>query len=90
VVKSIGGDFVNIIIYTTATCPYCQMLEDFLKSKNISFTKKLVDQDDDAQKEMMSESDGFLGVPFTVITKTDGVKEKVIGFDQGRFNDILG
>ncbi len=65
------------------------MLEDYLKAKNITYTKKLVDQDNAAQEEMMKESDGFLGVPFTVITKEDGTKEKVIGFDQGKFNDIL-
>ena len=89
-VKSIGGDFTNITIYTTTTCPYCQMLEDFLKGKNIKYTKKLVDQDESAKEEMMKESDGFLGVPFTVVTKDDGTKEKVVGFDQGKFNDILG
>ncbi len=66
------------------------MLEDYLKGKNIAYTKKLVDQDNAAQEEMMKESDGFLGVPFTVITKEDGTKEKVIGFDQGKFNAILG
>ncbi len=81
---------MQVIVYTTTTCPYCQMLEDFLKSKNIPYTKKLVDQDNQAQEEMMKESDGFLGVPFTVITKPDGTKEKIIGFDQGKFNGILG
>lgn len=81
---------MNITIYTTTTCPYCQMLEDFLKSKNINFTKKLVDEDVAAREEMMEESDGFLGVPFTVVTKTDGTKEKIVGFDQGKFNDIVG
>lgn len=88
-VKSTGGDFTNIIIYTTTTCPYCQMLEDFLKGKKIEFTKKLVDESEEAKNEMMKESDGFLGVPFTVITKADGSKEKIVGFDQGKFNAIL-
>lgn len=64
------------------------MLEDFLKKKGVSYTKKLVDKDKDAQDEMMRESDGFLGVPFTVITK-DNSKEKVIGFDERKFNAIL-
>ena len=66
------------------------MLEEYLKGKNIEFVKKVVDQDEPAREEMMKESDGFLGVPFTVITKTDGNKEKIIGFDQGKFNGILG
>ncbi len=89
-VKVTGGDNVKIVVYTTTTCPYCQMLEDFLKEKNKEFTKKLVDQDETAKEEMMRESDGFLGVPFTVITKEDGTKEKIVGFDQGKFNGILG
>lgn len=80
---------MQITIYTTTSCPYCKMLEDYLKSKNITYIEKIVDQDNAAQEEMMRESDGFLGVPFTVITK-DGKKEKIIGFDQGKFNGILG
>ena len=80
---------MTITIYTTTTCPYCQMLEDFLKAKNIPYVKKLVDQDTAAEAEMMKESDGFLGVPFTIIVKDDGTKEKIIGFDQGKFNSIL-
>jgi glutaredoxin 3 len=80
---------MNITIYTTTSCPYCQMLEEFLKSKNMPYTKKIVDQYQTAQEEMMRESDGFLGVPFTVIAKPDGTKEKIVGFDQGKFNDIL-
>ena len=34
----------------------------------------MVDQDEDAKQEMASESGGFLGVPFTVITKDDDVE----------------
>ncbi len=81
---------MTIIVYTTTTCPYCQMLEEFLKGKNLTYTKKLVDQDEPAKEEMMRESDGFLGVPFTTITKDDGTKEKIIGFDQGKLKNILG
>lgn len=81
---------MNITIYSTTTCPYCKMLKDYLKGKNIAFTEKLVDMDESAQKEMASVSGGFLGVPFTLITKDDGTKETVLGFDQGKINSILG
>lgn len=81
---------MTITVYSTATCPYCQMLKGFLKERNISFSEKLVDQDDQAREEMMKLSDGFLGVPFSVITKDDGTKETVIGFDKGRLTQILG
>jgi len=81
---------MQITIYTTTSCPYCQMLEDFLKSKNLTYTKKIVDQDDAAKDEMMKESKGFLGVPYTTITKPDGSKDDVIGFDQAKISTILG
>ncbi len=81
---------MQIVIYATTTCPYCKMLKDYLTSKNISFTEKLVDMDDAAQKEMAAVSGGFLGVPFTSIIKDDGTKETVLGFDKGKLNSILG
>lgn len=81
---------MNITIYSTTTCPYCKMLKDYLKGKNIAFTEKLVDMDEGAQKEMAEVSGGFLGVPFTLITKDDGIKETVLGFDQGKINSTLG
>ena len=67
---------MNITIYSTTTCPYCKMLKDYLKEKNISFTEKLVDQDEAAKDEMMTASGGFLGVPFTQVTKDDNSKER--------------
>ena len=81
---------MQIIVYSTTTCPYCNMLKDYLKEKNFSFEEKLVDQDDAARDEMMAISGGFLGVPFSIIVKDDGSKESVIGFDKGKINLVLG
>ena len=66
------------------------MLKDYLTSKNIAFTEKLVDMDELAQKEMGEVSGGFYGVPFVSITKDDGTHETVLGFDQGKINSVLG
>lgn len=66
------------------------MLKNYLKEKGVVFSEKLVDQDDAAREEMMKESKGFLGVPFTIITKEDGTKEDIIGFDKGRLGSVLG
>ena len=66
------------------------MLKDYLSERGISFTEKLVDQDDAAKEEMMQVSGGFLGVPFMVITKDGGEKETMLGFDKGRINEIFG
>lgn len=64
------------------------MLKSYLDEKDISYTEKLVDQDDAAREEMTAISGGFLGVPYTVID-TDGNLDKVVGFDKGRLKDIL-
>lgn len=65
------------------------MLKEYLEEKGIEYTEKVVDQDDAAREEMMSKSGGFLGVPYTVIEK-DGKEEKIVGFDKGKFNEVLG
>lgn len=80
---------MKIVVYSTTTCPYCKLLKDYLASKNMIFEEKLVDQNDTAKTEMMGESKGFLGVPFTIITKDDNTKETVVGFDKGKLDQIL-
>jgi len=80
---------MKVIIFSTATCPYCQMLKDFLKEKNVPFEEKLVDQDSQAKEEMMEKSGGYLGVPFTLIIRDDGQEEKVVGFDKAKLEQIL-
>ena len=81
---------MHVTVYSTTTCPYCKMLKDYFKEKNISLIEKLVDQDESAKEEMMKESNGFLGVPFTVIVMDDSSKDTVLGFDKGKINQILG
>jgi glutaredoxin len=81
---------MQVIIYSTTTCPYCKKLKDYLSSKQIMFTEKLVDMDDGAEKEMGEVSGGFLGVPFCLIIKDDGSRDTVLGFDQGKINSVLG
>ncbi len=66
------------------------MLEEFLKGKNVSYEEKSVDRDEAAKEEMLKDSQGFLGVPFTVITKDDGTKDTVLGFDKGKLAEVLG
>ncbi len=81
---------MEVIVYSTTTCPYCKMLKEYLDEKGISYTEKLVDQDDAAREEMTKASGGFLGVPYTIITKEDGTKENIIGFDKGKVDSVLG
>ena len=79
----------KVTIYSTTTCPYCKMLKDYLDGHQIEYTEKLVDQDDAAREEMMKDSGGFLGVPFSIVIKDDGSKEAIVGFDKGRVNEVF-
>lgn len=81
---------MQVTIYSTTTCPYCNSLKEYLDGKSIAYTEKLIDQDKAAAEEMEKESGGFKGVPFVVIIKDDQTKETVMGFDKGRINSILG
>lgn len=80
---------MNIVIYSTTTCPYCKMLKTYLTSKNLKFEEKFVDQSEKARIEMSNVSRGFLGVPFMVLTKDDGTSQTIIGFDKGKLEQIL-
>lgn len=62
---------------------------EFLNSKNIPFEEIYVDQDPKAAAEMINLS-GQLGVPFTVITKDDGTKQTLLGFDKQKLSEYLG
>lgn len=66
------------------------MLKDYLNQKRLVFVEKLVDQDEEARKEMVVASGGFMGVPFTIITKDGGEKETIMGFDKGKINSVMG
>ena len=81
---------MQVTIYSTTTCPYCKMLKDYLAEHSMPYDNVFVDQDEQGREEMMKESGGFLGVPFTVIAKDDGTKETVLGFDKNKINQVLG
>ena len=79
----------KIVLYKTVTCPYCKMETEYLKSQGIEFEEVYVDQDAKAAEEMVKIS-GQMGVPFTVITKDDGSKETILGFDRAKIDSALG
>lgn len=81
---------MQVTIYSTTTCPYCGILKDYLNEKKVPFVEKVIDRDEAAKNEMISVSNGFLGAPFVLITKDDGIKETVLGFDKGKLDQILG
>jgi len=81
---------MQIIVFSTSTCPYCKALKDYLDSKQVVYTEKLIDLDENAKNEMEKVSGGFFGVPFISIVKDDGTSETVLGFDKGKLDSLLG
>ncbi len=79
----------RVKLFTTSTCPYCKMEEEFLSSKGVKFEVELVDHDIAKAQELMKLS-GQLGVPFTVITQENGKETTILGFDQVELVRQLG
>ncbi len=79
---------MTIKIYKTTTCPYCKMETEYLHSKGVKFQEIYVDKNPKAVEEMIAES-GQMGVPFTVITKDDGSKVTLLGFDKQKLDSTL-
>jgi len=75
-------------MYTTATCPFCKMQMEYLDLKKVPYERILVDEHPEEIKNMVKIS-GQMGVPFTVITKDNGEKVTILGFDQPRLQKEL-
>ncbi len=73
-----------VTIYSTASCVYCKMLKDYLKSHNIDFTNKDVTDDLKVQEEMIHKSHQT-GVP---VIDIDG--EIFVGFNRAEIAKKLG
>lgn len=74
---------MNVIVYTTPTCPYCYQAKEFLSRQGVRFVEKNVAADPHAAREMVRAS-GQQGVPVITI---DG--QAVVGFDQPRLMQLL-
>ncbi|MEW9096048.1 MAG: glutaredoxin domain-containing protein [Clostridiaceae bacterium] len=75
---------MNVIVYTTPTCPWCKVVKDYLKSNDVDYVEYDVSKDDKAATEMISKS-GQMGVP---VIDLDG--NIIVGFDQESIDRILG
>ncbi|MBT4870410.1 MAG: NrdH-redoxin [Candidatus Diapherotrites archaeon] len=73
----------KVIVYSTTTCPYCVMVKDWLKGKNVEYEDFNVGTDQEKAKEMMDKS-GQMGVP---VIDIEG--EVIIGFDKPKLEAAL-
>ena len=79
----------KVQIYTTATCVYCKAEKDYLREHNVKFEELAADSDP-ALAEQLFKLSGQYAVPFTVVTKGDGSKQQILGFDRPRLASALG
>lgn len=78
----------TIKLYSTMSCPYCNMEKVWLDSNNIEHIVIYVDRDQ-KEAERMVKNTGQMGVPVTEIEYDDGEVEYIVGFDKDKLNSIL-
>lgn len=74
---------MKITIYSTPTCPYCNLAKDFLREHKIQFREKDVSMDKTAAAEMIDKSKQ-MGVP---VIDIDG--QIVVGYDREKLKKLL-
>ena len=75
---------MQVKVYSTPSCPWCQAAKNFLKANNIPFEDIDVSRDEKAANEMILKS-GQMGVP---VIEIDG--KIVIGFNKPLLEEFLG
>ncbi len=70
-------------VYSTPTCPYCKMAQEYLKEKGVEFEYIDVAADQKAAEEMIEKS-GQMGVP---VIDIDG--KIIVGFNKEEIEKAL-
>jgi glutaredoxin 3 len=74
---------MDVIVYTSPTCPYCRMVKELLSQRGISFEERDVSRNSSYAQELV-RSTGQMGVPVTIING-----QVVVGFDRGRLEQLI-
>ena len=74
----------SVKVYSTATCPWCIRVKQFLNENNIDFQNIDVSDNQQAADELVEKS-GQMGVP---VLDIEG--EVIVGFDKERIRQSLG
>ena len=74
---------MDVKVYSTSTCPYCQMVKDFLKKNKVKFEDIDVSTNMEAAQEMV-EKTGQMGVP---VTEIDG--KIIVGYNVPALKEAL-
>lgn len=74
---------MDVIVYTTPTCPWCIRVKDYLNWKEVRFKEIDVSSDSESAREMIRKS-GQRGVPVVEINGNI-----IVGFDQAEIDRLL-
>lgn len=74
----------GVTVYTTENCPYCRMVQAFLRKYGVTYETVDVGKDREAAREMIRVS-GQRGVPVTVFGDV-----VIVGFDAKRLREVFG
>lgn len=74
----------SVKIYTTKTCPYCNMAKEFFKANNVKYQEIDVGSDRKAAEDMIKKS-GQMGVPVIDVDSTI-----IIGYNKDALKKSLG
>ena len=82
----------NIVIYSTASCPYCVAAKQFLGRKGLAFEEIRVDLDPAKREEMLARASGRRTVPQIFIggTHVGGYDDLVAADRAGRLDALTG
>jgi len=81
--KNSNGQTNRVTVYSTPTCPYCDMVKKYLSGKNISYTEVDVASNPQAAQELVQRT-GQQGVPQTEINGSF-----VIGYNTKELDRLL-
>ncbi|NWJ46972.1 MAG: DUF302 domain-containing protein [Chloroflexi bacterium] len=79
----------GVKLYSTRSCPYCNMEKNWLEGHKIEHQVVYVDNDQKEAKAMVNKT-GQMGVPVTEILFENGESEYIIGFDKPKLSSLLG
>lgn len=74
---------MEVKVYSTPSCPYCNMVKNYLRSKGIKFVDYDVSRDERKAMEMFRIS-GQMGVPVVVING-----KVIVGFNKPMIDRML-
>lgn len=80
----------DILMYTTAVCPYCVAAKNFLTARGLSYRELRIDQDAEALTAMRTRS-GRTSVPQIFVNGTHvGGFDDLVALDRaGKFTALL-